>query len=237
MRRALAVPVLTGLLLLAGCAGATATHPGSTPTAPASPAPPPVPCLSQSDDGLFLTCLQTELDEVWSAEFRRAGRDYKPPRLTVEPSTGPAGNPERDLAKDRAYFSGRDGIHFPTRYLADVHTTHGTRAHLVLTFTLGHETGHHVQLLLHPGFFEAPDVEVETQADCYAGFWARREADRNRLDGGEFRSGAEAELRRLSQDPGEVRSHGGADQRIASLNKGLNATDPSACDIGSLTWR
>jgi predicted metalloprotease len=78
---------------------------------------------------------------------------------------------------------------------------------------------------------------VETQADCYSGFWARREADAHALDINEFRSGAQAELRRLSEDPDEVRSHGNADQRVASLDKGLGAGDPSVCDIGRLTWR
>jgi predicted metalloprotease len=127
-------------------------------------------------------------------------------------------------------------MNFPTRYLDDVRAAHGSRAHIVLTFTLGHETGHHIQLLLHRRL-EAPGVDLETQADCYAGFWARREAQTGRLDVDEFRTGAEAELRRLSRDPDEASSHGDADKRIASLDKGLAATDPAACDVGALTWQ
>jgi predicted metalloprotease len=226
------VPALTALLVLAACAG---TPPTGSAARPAQP--PPVPCLSQSDDGLFLVCLRSELDDVWSREFLATGRTYKSPQLTVGPGPGPTGDHQSELSPDLAYFSGPGGIHFPTEYLDDVRTAHGTGAHVVLTFTLGHETGHHVQFLLHPRFFDTPVVDVETQADCYAGFWARREADANHLDVDEFRSGAMAELRRLSQDRGEVRSHGDADQRIASLNKGLGAADPATCDIGLLTWR
>ena len=217
-------------LLLAGCAGHPPAPPGPRP-GPAQP----VPCLSQSDDGLFLICLRSELDEVWGREFRGTGRSYTSPALTVGPPRAPRGDRGPDFTRDRAYFSVRSGINFPTRYLDDVRTAHGSRAHIVLTFTLGHETGHHVQLLLHRAL-EAPDVDLETQADCYAGFWARREADSGRLVVEEFRAGAQAELRRLSQDPDEVVSHGDADRRIASLNKGLAATDPAACDVGRLTW-
>jgi hypothetical protein len=196
----------------------------------------PVPCLSQSDDQLFLICLRTEIDQVWSAEFRGAGRTYTSPQLTVGPPVTPDGGRDHDLSRDRAYFNGRSGIHFPQKYLDDVHSAHGARAHVVLAFTLGHETGHHVQLLLRPRF-DAPSVDVEDQADCYAGFWARREADVAHLDVAEFRTGAEAELRRLSLYPDEAGTHGSADQRIAWLEKGLRATDPSACDVGRLGWR
>ncbi|MDQ2710036.1 MAG: hypothetical protein M3Z25_21520, partial [Actinomycetota bacterium] len=61
--RAAAVSLLLAVSVLAGCA-----H-----TAPPAPAPapkPPVPCLAQADDGLFATCLRSELDEVWAREFR-----------------------------------------------------------------------------------------------------------------------------------------------------------------------
>lgn len=237
VRRALVVHVIAVLALVGGCAGG-APGPAGPPASGdrSTPSAPRAPCLSQSDDGLFLTCLRTAIDGVWSREFRATGRDYRSPQLTVGPAGATAGDHERDLARDRAYFNGRSGIHFPTRYLDDVRTTHGTRAHIVLTFTLGHEIGHHVQLLLHPRF-EAPDVDVETQADCYAGFWAGREAEAGRLDVEEFRSAAQAELRRLSQDPGEVRSHGSADRRIESLERGLRATAPPACDVDGLTWR
>lgn len=224
---------LVGSMLLTGCAGRA---PGSGAHAASTPPPAPMPCQAQSDDGLFLTCLRTDLDEVWGDEFRTTGRAYTSPALTVELPATPTGDRAPDSTRDRAYFSARSGIHFPTEYLDDVRTAHGPLAHVVLTFTLAHETGHHVQLLLHRRF-EAPDVDVETQADCYAGFWARREADASHLDLARFRAGAQAELRRLSEDPGEVRTHGSADQRIASLAKGLSATDPAACDVGSLTWR
>lgn len=225
------------VLVLAGCAGVSPRNPDPSPRTPDAPvALSQAPCLSQSDDGLFLICLQHEINDVWSGRFRDTGREYAPPRLSVGKAPGADGAPERDLAPDRAYFSGRSGIHFPDKYLEDVHKAHGTRAHIVLTFTLGHETGHHLQLLIHPRF-DAPDVDVERQADCYAGFWARSEADEKRLDVGLFRSAAEAELRRLSEDHAEVLSHGSADQRIGSLDEGLRATDPSACDVGDLTWR
>jgi hypothetical protein len=63
---------------------------------------------------------------------------------------GRRGERTRDGGPDRAFFSPRSGIHLPTRYLTAAHTAYGPRAHMILTFTMSHETGHHLQSLLHP---------------------------------------------------------------------------------------
>jgi hypothetical protein len=194
-----------------------------------------MPCLAQTGDGLFITCLRTELDEMWGREFRDTGRPYTSPRLTVGDDPGPRGEHTRDDGPDRAYFSLRDGIHFPTKYLDAVRRAHVPRYQAVLAFTMSHETGHHVQSLLHPRL----DVRVndlEAQADCYAGMWARHEVAAGRLDTGEFRSAAAAELDRLSTYRDEAATHGDLAQRLASLDKGLRGGDPAACDVGPLTW-
>ena len=241
--------VLLAVLTVAGCAGA----PPPTAIAPPSPSattpgPPAAPCLSQADDGLFLTCLHTEVDEIWAGEFSRTGRRYTPARLTVgdgpaprdgpAPSDGPSPGEGRapDDGPDRAFYRPSSGIHFPTRYLDGVHATHGPLAHLALTFTMAHETGHHVQFLLHPRV-DVPVNDGEAQADCYAGMWAREEADLGKLDTTRFRAAAAAELARLSSYPDETATHGNLDQRLASLDKGLHTGDPAACNVGRLTWR
>lgn len=215
--------VATVAVLLAGCAD---TVPGRAVRDPS----PAVPCLAEVDDGAFARCVQRELDAVWSREFRAVGRDYTPPRLTV-----PDTERRRDGVEDRAYFSPRSGVHVPTRYLDDLRAAHGSQAHIVLTFTLGHETGHHVQNLLHPRS-EASSIDAERQADCYAGVWARQEAKARALDVDAFRAGAEAELRRLSADPDEIRTHGTVRERIASLQGGIRTGDPATCDTADLTW-
>jgi hypothetical protein len=225
--RAVATTLVLAVTALAGCAPIP-------PVAPPTPKP-PVPCLSQSSDRLFATCLRTELDQVWRREFRDTGRTYTSVHLTVGDAPQPKGGHLVDHAADRAFFSPASGIHLPTQYLTAVHYAHGARAHLVLSFILGHETGHHVQFLLHPHLRSRVN-DLEAQADCYAGAWARQEADAGKMDIGQFRAAAAAELNRLSTYPDEVATHGHPAQRLASLDKGLSSQDPTACDIGQLTW-
>ena len=195
-----------------------------------------MPCLSQADDGQFATCLRTELNEIWDREFQATGRRYTSIQLTVGDDPSPRDERSHDSGADRAFYRPRGGIYIPTQYLNAVHTAHGPLAHVVLTFTMAHETGHHAQFLLHPGI-DAPVKDREAQADCYAGVWARKEADIGRLDTGQFRTATSAELDRLSTYPDEVATHGDPGQRLASLDKGLRSGDPAACDVGQLTWR
>jgi predicted metalloprotease len=191
--------------------------------------------------------VQIELDAVWTRKFHDTARQYTPPEVIVDDTTstdggpvpgGGRGKPGRrlDPDTDRAYTNARTGtIYFPSRYLTAVHAAHGPRAHLVLTFTMGHEFGHRVQFLLHP-HPEARVNDLEAQADCYAGIWARQEADAGELDIEQFRAAASAELHRLSSYRNEVATHGRPAQRIASLDKGLSSHEPASCDQGELTW-
>ena len=223
--RAAAILLLM-VLVLAGCAR----------TPPATAPKPPAPCLSQADDRQFTACLETELNEIWDQEFRATGRRYTGTPLTVGEGTGPRDERSHDGGPDRAFYSPRGGIHLPTQYLNAVHAAYGLRAHLVLTFTMAHEIGHHVQFLLHPRI-EARVNDREAQADCYAGVWARKEADVGKLDTGQFRAATSAELDRLSTYPDEVATHGDPGQRLVSFDKGLHSGDPATCDVGQLTWR
>ncbi|WP_028926247.1 neutral zinc metallopeptidase [Pseudonocardia acaciae] len=188
-----------------------------------------MPCLSQPDDGTFAACLNTELNQIWDREFRATGGRYTEARLTVGEERTEDGGP------DRAFYRPRSGVHLPTRYLDAVHNAHGPVAQVVLTFTMAHESGHHVQFLLHPRT-GATVNEREAQADCYAGVWARKEAEAGGLDIERFRAATNAEMDRLSTYPDETATHGGPDQRLVSLDKGLRSGNPATCDVGQLTW-
>ncbi|WP_300014622.1 neutral zinc metallopeptidase [Pseudonocardia sp.] len=210
--------------VLTGCGS------GGGPPAPVAPPAPAVPCLDVGAEAAYVECLQRANDAVWQTRFAGAGRSYVSPRLTV-----PDQAPRSDRTRDRAFFNARTGVHFPTTYLDDVRAAHGEHARIVLSFTVAHETGHHVQWLVRPRL-RAPTRDIELQADCYAGMWARSQVAVGDLDPAVFREGAVAELRRLSADPEEVDSHGAVDERVASLDRGLAAGDPEACDVGTLTW-
>lgn len=193
------------------------------------------------DDGAFAGCLERTLTAVWSRLFAATGRHYDPPTL-LAPDTGK----QPGEVAHRAYYAPHQGIHVPAGYLADLRTAFGLDAHRALAFALAHETGHHVQFLLHPRSDQArpdqarpdqaPSQAVEMQADCYAGVWAHAEAAAGMLTAPAFLAAASGELRRLSATPSEVSTHGSAAARIDALTAGMTSGDPAACDAPGLTW-
>ncbi len=227
--------LVVGLVVLGGCGTATGTATatsGNPSRSSASPSPPPLPCASDLDDGAFAHCLEQALSRVWTGLFAATGREYRPPALD-----GPDTGHQPDGVGHRAYYEeDTQTIHVPAGYLVDLRAAFDGRAHAALAFALAHETGHHVQFLVHHGFGQATSTAVEMQADCYAGVWAHAEAAAHALTAPVFLDAASAELRRLSGRPDEVRTHGSAEQRIGALTLGLTSGDPAACDAPGLTW-
>jgi predicted metalloprotease len=122
---------------------------------------------------------------------------------------------------------------------------------------VGHEVGHHVQNLLGTsdrvgqaqsvaGAAErnALSVNLELQADCYAGVWAAR-TDREgvvALSPGDVDEGLEAaraigDDRLQSRQGGTIHpesfTHGTSEQRAHWLRAGLESGSPDACDTFS----
>ena len=101
-------------------------------------------------------------------------------------------------------------------------TIHGD---LARAYVVAHEIGHHVQKL-RGEFNGRPSVDIELEADCYAGMWAADEQKRGMLDTDDV-AGALAETAAVGDDricPGcspEQWTHGSSAMRTASFQRGL----------------
>jgi uncharacterized protein len=121
-------------------------------------------------------------------------------------------------------------------------------------YVLAHELGHHIQTLtgvesdvrqrqaMSPGSRNALSVQMELQADCYAGVWghhANQGQGRVQLDPGDMEEGLTAagaigddRLQRMQS--GRVApdrfTHGSSQQRVEWFKRGLDSGDPRRCD-------
>jgi uncharacterized protein len=117
-------------------------------------------------------------------------------------------------------------------------------------YVIAHEVGHHVQNIT--GVADrvrqlqsrasqeqgnALQVRMELQADCFAGVWAARNADR--MEPGDLEEGMTAAnaigddtlMRQSGQRPVEsMFTHGTSEQRMEALKRGLQSGQPSACN-------
>jgi predicted metalloprotease len=125
-------------------------------------------------------------------------------------------------------------------------------------YVVAHEVGHHVQRLTgterqaralqqsRPGARNAVSVQIELQADCYAGVWGHAASASGRaaqgkveLEPGDMEQGLKAAAaigddRLQKMTTGRVQpesfTHGTSAQRVEWLRKGLESGDPNACN-------
>lgn len=196
-------------------------------------------------------------EDTWSTVFAETGRQYRPPVLVMftdatrsacglgQSATGPFYCPsDQRIYIDLGFFG-------DLARMADIESEEFDFA---AAYVIAHEVGHHVQNLLGtfdevrraqaeaPGAANRLSVQLELQADCYAGVWASRtrtEGDRSILEPGDVQEGMRTAAAigddRLMRDAGgsvapESFTHGSSEQRQRWLSVGLETGDVSACD-------
>lgn len=141
-------------------------------------------------------------------------------------------------------------VYLDLGFFNEMKTRLGAQGDFAQAYVIAHEIGHHVQhqagidaeLRNARGNENAKSVQLELQADCFAGVWGNWAAKHNLMDAGDVEEGLSAAsaigddvLQR--QSTGVVRpesfTHGSAAQRTAALRRGLQSGDPKQCSIGS----
>jgi uncharacterized protein len=149
------------------------------------------------------------------------------------------------------YCPGDEKVYIDLGFYDELKRRFGAPGEFAQAYVLAHEVGHHVQKLLgiegkvqrfqsqNPSSANAASVQLELQADCFAGVWAHSTQQRGLLEPEDVQSalGAAAavgddhiqQMTRGRVQP-ETFTHGSSQQRMSWFNKGLNSGTISACN-------
>ena len=208
--------------------------------------------------GKFVARVLGSTEVQWKDIFSKEGQTYRAPRLvmfsgatrsacgTAQSAMGPFYCPnDREVYLDTAFFR-----ELETRFRG----CSGKACDFSKAYVIAHEVGHHVQNLLGilPKVQQAQrasgdrvqsnhlQVQVELQADCFAGVWANHaEAQKQFLDPGDIDAALQTAsaigddtLQRKSQ--GQVVpdsfTHGSAEQRKRWFSTGFKEGSIKACN-------
>jgi predicted metalloprotease len=159
-----------------------------------------------------------DIDGFWHREFDSHGWDYKSPdnvqgyTRRIRTACGPA------VLNNAFYCVRSHSIYFDMNLLGQQFKTAGDFAPVTV---IAHEWGHHIQAQIEQHL--RYNVDVELQADCFAGAYARDAEARGMLEDGDAEEGASflskvGDRRKLSaKDP---RAHGTPTQRAAAYEQG-----------------
>jgi predicted metalloprotease len=153
-----------------------------------------------SDDiGGFVSRIQDQ----WKAIFQQAGETYRKPVIVLyQGQTGADCGGAAQSAMGPFYCPNDEKIHLDTSFFREIETRFqgcevGSRScQFSQAYVTAHEVGHHVQNLLgilskvqqvqqrmDRASANRLQVQVELQADCFAGLWANRENQRQLSEG------------------------------------------------------
>ncbi len=189
------------------------------------------------------------LNETWEPVFQRAGVSFSQPILNFYSRSGQSGCGAAQSAMGPFYCPSDNGIYIDTDFFDEMARSMGAKGDFARAYVIAHEYGHHIQTLVgrsrqvrqlqsqYPQEANALQVRMELEADCYAGVWAAKNADR--IEAGDIEEGMTAAhsvgddtlMRAAGRRPlEEAFTHGSSAQRMQWLKTGLQTGDEDQCD-------
>jgi predicted metalloprotease len=201
----------------------------------------------------FLVRVLGSTEDTWTEIFTKSGARYQPTTLVAYSGGTQTGCGFGQAAAGPFYCPNDGKIYIDPSFANELSKRFGAPGDAAMAYVIAHEVGHHVQDLegslgkahqLQARASEtegnAIQIQVELQADCYAGVWAARARD---TQGSILEPGDVEEAMRAAEAVGDDTlqkqaqgyvvpdsfTHGSSAQRIAALQRGLKSGDPATC--------
>lgn len=202
----------------------------------------------------FVSFVLDDVQNTWTGAFRRAGAEYRPANLVLFRDGTQSACGVGQSAMGPFYCPLDEKVYVDLGFFDDLDRRFGAPGDFAQAYVVAHELGHHVQHLLgmdarvrelqrgNPGAANQLSVQLELQADCYAGVWGHSAAERGKLDTGDAEEGlgaasAVGDDRIQSRTRGTVNvdsfTHGSAQQRMEWFRRGFDSGNANSCDTFS----
>jgi predicted metalloprotease len=204
----------------------------------------------------FVRAILGETEDVWGAYFRNMGKTYVRPKLVLFSGQVSSACGFASSASGPFYCPGDQKVYIDLSFYRQLATEFGAPGDFGRAYVIAHEVGHHVQNLL--GITDQADqaeqqagriganhvsVEVELQADCFAGVWAAQaNKARKILEPGDLEQGLKA-ASSVGDDTLQKReqgtvvpdsfTHGTSAQRVGWFRRGFDSGKIDSCDTFS----
>jgi uncharacterized protein len=228
---------------------------GEDPQAVTAPAPAdPAGTVSSNDPQVdFVRAILGETEDVWGVYFHNMGKTYIRPKLVLFSGQVASACGFASSAAGPFYCPGDQKVYIDLTFYRQLATEFGAPGDFARAYVIAHEVGHHVQNLLgitdkaaqaeeRAGRVAANhvSVEIELQADCFAGVWAAQANDaRKILEPGDLEQGLKAAssvgddtLQRREQGTvvPDSFTHGTSAQRVGWFRRGFESGKIDNCD-------
>ena len=207
-----------------------------------------VPSAEEEELASFAKKTLAGTEYVWTAEFKKMGKTYVPPKLVLFTGSVQSGCGGATSATGPFYCSADQCVYLDLSFFMNMKKQLGADGDFAYAYVIAHEVGHHVQYLLgtlnaaHQQMSRVSEkernqisVRLELQADFYAGIWAYHDNEMfGSLQDGDIEEGLNVAskigddyLQKKAQgyEVPDSFNHGRSEQRVKWLKKGLTTGD------------
>jgi len=204
--------------------------------------------------GDFAARVLGETEDVWGKYFAASGQRYTPPTMVLFTGEVESACGSTSAAAGPFYCPGDQKLYLDLGFFEQLATEFGAPGEFARAYVIAHEVGHHIQTLLgitdkierlraQQGGGEGAhgvQVEVELQADCFAGVWAM--LDQRIIEPGEVQQALQAaasvgddtlQRRMQGRVVPDTFTHGSAEQRQRWFERGFEGGKIGSCDTYS----
>ena len=189
----------------------------------------------------FASIILASTEDVWTDVFQKNGKVYPKPKMVLFTDKVSTGCGDADFNVGPFYCSADQALYIDLAFLANMKKLVGTGGDFAYAYVIAHEVGHHVQnvlgtlrtyntkeAMLRKQNQEADanliSVQIELQADYYAGVWAHYESKTyGSIDQSDIKKGLDAAVAVGDDTLGVQRkenfSHGSSEMRVKWLYK------------------
>ncbi len=193
---------------------------------------------------VFASTVLGSNNDLWRRVFAQANLAYEPPTLVLFRGYTDSACGGADSRVGPHYCPLDETIYLDETFFDELTRRFGAEGGDVAeAYVIAHEVGHHVQGQLN-GIQDissnTDSVELELQADCYAGLWAYSIKDIGVFEPGEIREALDAasavgDDRIQATVNGRVNpeswTHGSSEQRVEAFNKGYTSGSVGNCSL------
>jgi uncharacterized protein len=208
-------------------------------------------------EGEFVSVTLADTEEVWAKVFaEQVGRPYTPATLVLYKGVTQSACGGASGATGPFYCPGDQKVYLDTEFFTTMATQLGAKGDFAAAYVVAHEVGHHVQdelgilgkannarQQMSEEASNLVSVQIELQADCLSGIWARSVAQMfGSIDRADVQEAIDAAHQigddTLQRNAGRTPmphtfTHGTSEQRSRWFITGMQSGQISSCDTFS----
>jgi predicted metalloprotease len=243
----LIISVITGRNFFAGGGGSSNVQTGPAAGAPNQPVQ---ESAAEDRDVHLISFVLDDAQKTWAQIFAAHGRKYRHAKLVLYRNITYSGCGTAQATTGPFYCPEDEKVYIDLSFWRELKHFGGDTSDFAQAYVVTHELGHHIQKLLgieqrmrtlssqDRGEQNPLSVELELQADCFAGVWGHSTEQRNIVHpddvAGALKAAAAVGDDHLQKMSGravspETWTHGSSAQRTEWFNRGLQGGQVSSC--------